>query len=488
MRLTRKFLLALVTGNLVIVAVSALIEIRREVALFDSDMREDARVLGESIRVGALRMWEARGEAAALALVRQEAEQLHDMRVRWVWLEDDAADAPRVPRHELGALAPGEPRSFPLRVAGESPGSLFTYVPFGTPAGADAALEIEESLAGRDRYVRTTMKAAGVVAASTVSLSALLAAALGIVFVGRPTRLLVEKARRIGSGDLGGRLELKQRDELGVLAEEMNAMCDRLRDAGERTRAEARARAAAVEQLRHADRLTTVGKLASGIAHELGTPLNVVGGRATMIASGEVGGAEAVESARVIADQAQRMGAIIRQLLDFARRRAARREPRDLVAVADSTIRLLVHLAEKRGVEVSIAHRVPAAVVAVDEGQLQQAVTNLVMNAIQATARGGAVSVGVSRERVAPPADVGGDEIDCYCLVVGDTGHGMDADTLSRVFEPFFTTKGVGEGTGLGLSVAHGIVREHGGWIAVRSELRRGSTFSIYLPKGRAEP
>jgi signal transduction histidine kinase len=488
MRLTRKFLLALVAGNLVIVAVSAVVEVRREIALFDSDMREDARVLGESVSLAALRIWRAQGETAALALVREEAERQREMRVRWVWLERGEGDAPRVPRGELGALFAGGPVSRPFSDANDGPGSLFTYVPVRTPAGDGAAIEIEESLAERDEYLRTTVKAAGVVAAGIVGLSALLAAALGVVFVGRPTRLLVEKARRIGSGDLGGRLELNQRDELGFIADEMNAMCDRLRRAGERAQSEARARVAAVEQLRHADRLTTVGKLASGIAHELGTPLNVVGARATMIASGEVSGTEAAKSARIIADQAQRMGSIIRQLLDFARRRAARKEPRDLVAVADSTLRLLAHLAEKSGVALSVAHRVPAASVPVDEGQMQQVVTNLVMNAIQATARGGAVTVGVSCERMEPPGEVGGDEIDCYSISVSDTGQGMDAETIARVFEPFFTTKGVGEGTGLGLSVAYGIVREHGGWITARSEVRRGSTFSIYLPKGRAEP
>jgi signal transduction histidine kinase len=203
-----------------------------------------------------------------------------------------------------------------------------------------------------------------------------------------------------------------------------------------------------------------------------------------MIASGEVSGAEAVENARIIADQAQRMGTIIRQLLDFARRRAARKEPRDLVPVVDATLRLLAHLAEKRGVALSVAHGVSAASIAVDDGQLQQVVTNLVINAIQATPRGGSVTVGVNSERTTPPADVGDGEIDCYRVSVSDTGRGMDAETLARVFEPFFTTKGVGEGTGLGLSVAYGIVREHAGWIDAKSEVGRGSTFSIYLPKG----
>ena len=108
--------------------------------------------------------------------------------------------------------------------------------------------------------------------------------ALGFVMVGRPMRRLNDFAKRIGAGDLGGSLQIPQRDEIGELASEMNRMCTRLRLANERLKEETTARIGALEQLRHADRLKTVGTLASGIAHELGTPLNVVSGRAKMVA------------------------------------------------------------------------------------------------------------------------------------------------------------------------------------------------------------
>src|SRR5439155_13056851 len=104
-----------------------------------------------------------------------------------------------------------------------------------------------------------------------------------------------------------GPLVVRQRDEIGVLATEINAMCERLAAANERIAAETAARIAAIEQLRHADRLATVGKLASGVAHELGTPLNVVSQRAKMIATGEVTGAQAADGSRIIVEQSQRM-------------------------------------------------------------------------------------------------------------------------------------------------------------------------------------
>jgi signal transduction histidine kinase len=242
-----------------------------------------------------------------------------------------------------------------------------------------------------------------------------------------------------------------------------------------------------MEQLRHADRLTTVGKLASGMAHELGTPLNVVAGRARLIAGGEVDGDEAKKSAQVVLDQADRMTRLIRQLLDFARPRAPKKEPTDLRALASRVTSLLGPIAQKAGVSVSVTAGGDDAFAEVDEGQLTQVATNLVLNAIQATPSGGKVELAVTRGEETPPADLGskaGAPRTFVRLEVADTGSGMDAATRARVFEPFFTTKPVGDGTGLGLSVSWGIVREHGGWISVESEPGRGSKFSVHLPAG----
>jgi two-component system NtrC family sensor kinase len=309
---------------------------------------------------------------------------------------------------------------------------------------------------------------------------------LGGWFVGRPIRALVDKARRIGAGDLSGPLVLRQRDEIGVLAAEMNAMCDRLARARDELAAATAAKIAMLEQLRHADRLSTVGKLASGIAHELGTPLNVVSGRARLIADG-LSPEETRESAVTIAEQAQRMTRIIRQLLDFARRRSADKSPQDLRAVARQTVSLLAPLAEKRRARLALDERDEPLVADVDLGQLQQALTNLVVNALQAMPEGGVVQVGACRERVRPPADHGGPEDDYLAIWVADEGEGMTEETMAHIFEPFFTTKPAGEGTGLGLSVTYGIVNDHGGWIGLESRVGQGSRFTVYLPEHREQ-
>ena len=113
---------------------------------------------------------------------------------------------------------------------------------------------------------------------------------------------------------------------------------------------------------------------------------------------------------------------------------------------------------------------------------MQQVLTNLVVNAIQAMPAGGTVLVDIARARTRPPAEHGGAEGEYLCVRVRDQGEGIAAEHLPHVFEPFFTTKDVGEGTGLGLAVAYGIVREHGGFIDVESKLGEGSDFSVYLP------
>ena len=167
------------------------------------------------------------------------------------------------------------------------------------------------------------------------------------------------------------------------------------------------------------------------------------------------------------------MTSIIRQLMDFARRREPKVAAADLLASARAIQRLVQPLAQKRGVEVVVASSEPVWALG-DAVQLEQVMSNLVVNAIHACAAGGRVEISCTLRGQ-------GDERRAV-VRVQDDGHGMDEATKERIFEPFFTTKDVGQGTGLGLSVAHGIVREHGGSIEVESAPERGSRFSVFLP------
>jgi len=217
------------------------------------------------------------------------------------------------------------------------------------------------------------------------------------------------------------------------------------------------------------------------VAHELGTPLNVVSGRAKMIAQGMVTGDDVAENARIISEQAARIAGIIRQLLDFSRRRGPRLGRGDLRPIAQRTVELLATLARKRSVTLDVEAADIPVTAQIDEAQVQQVLANLVVNGLQAMPHGGRLLVKLGHTRATPPPDVGGPVADYVIVTVEDQGTGMGPDILPRIFEPFFTTKEVGEGTGLGLSVAYGIVREHGGWIDVESNPGEGSCFTIFL-------
>ncbi len=122
--------------------------------------------------------------------------------------------------------------------------------------------------------------------------------------------------------------------------------------------------------------------------------------------------------------------------------------------------------------------------IAIDSAQIQQVLTNLILNGIQAMPNGGRLQVGLKVARARPSARASGEENEYVAIYVCDEGVGISEETRKRIFEPFFTTKEVGKGTGLGLSIAHGIVEEHGGWIEVESEPGNGACFTVYLPMG----
>ena len=281
-----------------------------------------------------------------------------------------------------------------------------------------------------------------------------------------------------------GPLCLRQNDEIGQLAREIDAMCDRLRESNERSEAESTAKLHAVEQLRHADRLITVGRLAAGIAHELGTPLNIITGRLKMLRRGNTESATTEEYLSEVAGQVDMMTAIIRQLVNFARRREPKAIATDLLIVARGITKLVDPLARKRGVTVAVVTN-EAVLAFVDPMQIEQVLSNLVINAIHACSEGGQVAIAFGNRTSDTTATPLPSRIGVF-LRVSDDGQGMDAATMAKVFEPFFTTKDIGQGTGLGLSVAHGIVQDHGGHISVTSSPEQGSVFTVLLPAVRS--
>lgn len=409
-------------------------------------------------------MGRRRGELGRSLVEELNAREAH-ITVRFVGTAE-GGQAPRAPE-----LIP-EGRGVRSEVQGDgtdAPGML-TYARLHLPnVSGVAAIELYEPLTSEGEFRDHLLLRTVVTTATLVLVCVLLTLGFGIFFVARPMRALVAKAERIGAGDLSGRLEMKQNDEVRDLARAINEMTDRLETARERLERESVARLEALDQLRHADRLRTVGELASGIAHELGTPLAVVRARGAMVAAGEGDAARTRQAGGIIVEHADRMTQAIRSLLDFARRRPAERRAGQLGRVVDQAVRLVEPLATKADVELVCAPA-PRLAFVLDEGQMQQAIANLLVNAIHAVGKGGHVHVAV---RALP---LGAE------VIVEDDGPGVDAANAEHVFEPFFTTKPAGEGTGLGLTVALGIVREHGGTIEVaRSELG-GARFVVRLP------
>jgi len=484
MKLTAKFVSLIVLAVVVVVAWEGYASVRREVQLFDSDMRRDAHLLGRSLRVVLTDVWKSDGAERALQLVEDANEQKHLMQIRWIWLDAKPGTpyAPQMRREDLEEVARGEEVAL-WKTEGHGEAHLLTYVPVLVGAGRSGAIELSESSAARDAYVRSTVVRTFVLTGELILLSGILAVVLGVVMVGRPLRLLGQKAERIGLGDLSGPIALRGRDELSELGASLNQMCGQLAEAQDAIRAEAASRIAALEQLRHADRLKTVGTLASGVAHELGTPLNVVAGRARLIASGDLSEAEVVESANIVRTQSERMTAIIRQLLDFARPSSSKGAKVDVRQIVEQCLNLLTPMARKRKATLRIAGQEGSCTVRANSDEIQQVLMNLIVNALQAMPQGGTVEVGLRNEHKPHPQHVDASEGIWLCLSVRDDGEGISEEDLGRLFDPFFTTKDVGEGTGLGLSIAYGIVREHGGWIEVESELDKGSCFYIYLPQ-----
>ena len=246
------------------------------------------------------------------------------------------------------------------------------------------------------------------------------------------------------------------------------------------------------ERLRQAQRMDSVGQLAGGIAHEANNMMSVVLGCADYVLQRTDLPGPVREDVDQIWKAAKRTAGITQQLLAFSRRQVLQPQVLDLNAtVRDLEPILSRTLGETRGLRMHLSPGL--GVVKADPGQLEQVLINLTLNARDAMRDQGRLTI-ETMNVVLDEAYAAGKSVDSLrpgeyaALVVSDTGHGMDRATLERVFEPFFTTKGVGEGTGLGLSTAYGIVKQSGGFIWVYSEPGLGTTFKLYFPVVTTSP
>ncbi|MGB2714308.1 MAG: ATP-binding protein [Vicinamibacterales bacterium] len=278
---------------------------------------------------------------------------------------------------------------------------------------------------------------------------------------------VVQVAKNVTEEIRGARRLRQMSDEIAVANSQLIAAVDRLKS----TQA----------QLLQAEKLSAIGQLVAGVAHELNNPLTSVIGYAQLLQQemhdqdAETRTPEELgHDLRRIAEESERAARIVRNLLAFARRQTAAREPQDLAELCARVVALRSYELRLTSVELLTEFQPGLPKVIADGGQIQQALLNLVLNAEQAM-RGRPVrrlTIGVRFDDAASAVE----------MYVSDSGHGIDTANLSRIFDPFFTTRDVGEGTGLGLSICYGIVRDHGGHIRVESKVEVGTTFSVLLP------
>jgi two-component system NtrC family sensor kinase len=232
------------------------------------------------------------------------------------------------------------------------------------------------------------------------------------------------------------------------------------------------------EEVVQSRKIAAIGTFTSGIAHELNNPINNIYLTAETLLEEytTLSDAEANELILDVLNQADRAGDIVKNLLDFSRSERPSFTDLSIAAVIDSTVKLVKNQIMVAGI--SLEKKMPRDMPAIRGNlrNLQHVFLNLLLNAIQAMSGGGSIEVAASQ-----------DSPDYLRVDVRDTGIGIKPEDLEHIFDPFFTTKGVGRGTGLGLSVTYSIVKTHGGYIEVKSEVNVGTTFSVFLPVGEGQ-
>ncbi len=287
--------------------------------------------------------------------------------------------------------------------------------------------------------------------------------ALFLIFnVNRPLKIIGEAIKKIASGDFKSIPEIKTGDEFESLVDSLNNMISELNNRS--------------KQLVQAQKLASLGRLTSGVAHELNNPLNNIS-TSIQILLEEWEDADFEHKKELLAGaekEVERSKEIVKSLLEFARERSLTLKEinfRDLVNTA------VEHVKSEIPKNINLIVEVPEDIKANLGGRIKNVLINLIINSVHAMKDGGDITIKAYKQN----------EKNGFCFQVIDTGMGIPKEITSKIFDPFFTTKEVGAGSGLGLSIVYGIMEQHGGNISFSSEIGKGTTFTCFLPFDQQE-
>ncbi|MFW5996478.1 MAG: sensor histidine kinase [Lentisphaeria bacterium] len=287
--------------------------------------------------------------------------------------------------------------------------------------------------------------------------------------LGRYFQRLINGMQRVANGEVNHRVPLNGPKEIVSITGTFNQMLDSIQQAESEIRCNQEEQARLEKKLHQQEKLAAIGQLAAGVAHELGTPLSTISGTAQRGARQEEDGSKNAKNFARIRREVDRMQTIIRQLLDFSHSHNLQLRKLRPQQVAKSAVEAIRAEAERYNAEVTIEGDNNAPAFSADPVRLEQALTNLLNNAIQ-------VKEGITVKLSWSVKD------DQLVYAVDDSGPGIPDDIRPHLFEPFFTTKNVGSGTGLGLAVVHGIAKEHGGSVEAKDSELGGARLEIHLP------
>ena len=333
-------------------------------------------------------------------------------------------------------------------------------------------LTVANSLKEMDTMISKIEIHSIILAVITIAFLSFVLGFLFFKFVNVPIKKLTETMKNAEKGDLTVRVNVKSRDEMGSLAENLNIMIEKLNLAKEE------AEEYHQELIQRADRMASIGELASGIAHEIRNPLAGIQGAIQILAEGFPKEDPRIQVADEIQKQIYKLERLVKDLLNYAKPVPTNYSPTDINGLVDKVVSFFVTqqgLSKNLKIEKKFFSSLPKTMI--NPSSMEQAFLNIILNAQKAMPKGGTFTVSTV---ALPQRKDDGKEVHEVQIIFEDTGVGIPGENLPKIFNPFFSTRS--DGTGLGLSITKNIVEQHGGKIEVESQVNTGTKFIITLP------